>query len=447
MGEISEVDRITAWISANLGATVTSITLVPGWRPAWLVTASGPEGERRLYVRGDRPANLQTLPLRNEYEVLRLLARHGIPVPVIYGWCEDPETIIMEAVDTLPFHGGAHLDPALHAVVSDYIAIMARIHRIDVTEAEAFGFTRPTTPETLAFAYFKDNHDHYLAHKTKPEPLIEFVRKWVLANIPQHRSETALVIGDAPQFFHDGTRVTHVYDLELAHIGDPMADLASVRVRDINEPIGRMTELLLRYVAESGKPIDWAALDFHTIAAFLSVPMRVGSLVYGNEPVPAYIEYLSWYLGGARAALEVLADVRGVALAPVALVDAGPSRNAVTFDNLDMACLELPAASGRLREPEILSLAHYARRLDEAGAEMDRVDLTETEALVGEKFANLDAADAALEGFVLAAGPEQDSALVTLFYRRTMRRLQLIRDYPGPIVDRGPTPIDRSRFA
>src|SRR3546814_8915834 len=50
-------------------------------------------------------------------------------------------------------------------------------------------------------------------------------------------------------------------------VGDPMADLASVRVRDINEPIGGMTQLLQRYVAESGNPIDWPALDFHTIAA------------------------------------------------------------------------------------------------------------------------------------------------------------------------------------
>src|SRR3546814_20627511 len=81
------------------------------------------------------------------------------------------------------------------------------------------------------------------------------------------------------------------------------SDLASVRVRDINEPIGGMTQLLQRYVAESGNPIDWPALDFHTIAAFLTVPMRVGSILTQSQ-LPAYVEYLSWYLGCCRAAIE-----------------------------------------------------------------------------------------------------------------------------------------------
>src|SRR3546814_8064972 len=81
-----------------------------------------------------------------------------------------------------------------------------------------------------------------------------------------------------------------------------------------------MTQLLQRYVAESGNPIDWPALDFHTIAAFLTVPMRVGSILTQSQ-LPAYVEYLSWYLGCCRAAIEVLADVCGVALAPVADVE------------------------------------------------------------------------------------------------------------------------------
>src|SRR3546814_12883662 len=86
------------------------------------------------------------------------------------------------------------------------------------------------------------------------------------------------------QFFHDGERVTHIFDLELAHVGDPMADLASVRVRDINEPIGGMTQLLQPYVAESGNPIHWPALNYHMIAAFLTVPRSVSRRV-GKECV------------------------------------------------------------------------------------------------------------------------------------------------------------------
>src|SRR3546814_15067999 len=143
--------------------------------------------------------------------------------------------------------------------------------------------TRPVNRPDLALGDCGDTDRHYESNRTGPQPLNAFVRKWIVDHMPLHRTQTALLIADAPQFFHDGERVTHIFDLELAHVGDPMADLASVRVRDINDPIGGMTQLLQRYVDESGHPIDWPALDFNTTAAFLTVQMRVGPLMTHNN--------------------------------------------------------------------------------------------------------------------------------------------------------------------
>ncbi|MBA4094680.1 MAG: hypothetical protein C0489_11410, partial [Candidatus Accumulibacter sp.] len=83
------------------------------------------------------------------------------------------------------------------------------------------------------------------------------------------------------------------------------------------------------------------------------------------------------------------------------------------------------------------SLAHYAQRADEIGGEIERLEREEVAALLGRDFGSAEAAEAALEAFALEHGAAHEEALLRLFHRRVMRRLQLIRDYPAPIVTRG----------
>jgi hypothetical protein len=100
-----------------------------------------------------------------------------------------------------------------------------------------------------------------------------------------------------------------------------------------------------------------------------------------------------------------------------------------------------------MREAAALSLANYARRADQFGAALDRLELDDAETLLGTNFGSLGEAEDRLERFVLDAGPERDADLVRFFHRRILRRLALIQDYPGPIVSRAPTPVDRAAAA
>src|SRR3546814_9387400 len=81
--------------------------------------------------------------------------------------------------------------------------------------------------------------------------------------------------------------------------------------------------------------------------------------VCSSDLLPAYVEYLSWYLGCCRAAIEVLADVCGVALAPVADVEPVETPDSILYSNLMASCVDLPPGTGRLREAPALSLARY----------------------------------------------------------------------------------------
>lgn len=428
---------IARWVEGFLGGTVREIARLERWRPSWNVVAQTPDGEVKLHFRSDRGAGLETRPLRAEYEVLRLLQSEGIPVPKLYGWCDDPEAIVMAALEDHPFHGGADSDPALHAMIETYMTILAKIHRIDTRKAAAAGLAIPDTAEDIALAYFRLADATYVRGKAGPEPMIEFMRGWILRNVPTHRTRAVLLVADAPQFFHDGTAITAIYDLEMAHVGDPMMDLASIRVRDINEPIGGLGRLLDAYAAASGEAIDWPALQFHTLVSFMAVPMMTGSMMRIPHPHPALVEYMSWQLGAARAALEVLAEVLGIGLDETRSLEPQSTSHSVALADLVAVAEALPPPDGLLREHRALSLARYAQRADAIGPEIDRLDLADIEALLGRSFGSLAEANTALETFVHAEGPQHEAALLRLLHAAIMRRLQLLEGYPGPIVTRG----------
>src|SRR3546814_11994224 len=89
--------------------------------------------------------------------------------------------------------------------------------------------------------------------------------------------------------------------------------------------------------------------------------MRVVSILTQSQ-LPAYVEYLSWYLGCCRAANEVLADVCGVALAPVADVEPVEPPDRILYSNLMASCVDLPPGTGRFSGAPAPSLPSYLPR-------------------------------------------------------------------------------------
>jgi aminoglycoside phosphotransferase (APT) family kinase protein len=438
----SDQARLREWIEKNLSASVTRIERLSRWRPAWEVEAQR-EGERlHLHVRGDRAAGLETNPLRREYEVLVELARNGIPVPRIYGWCDAPAAIVMEHVSGIPYEGGAESDPAARRAVERYMEQLAAIHNLDVKPFVRAGLTVPASPEEIPLTYFRMADAAYQKTKTVPEPLIEFVRKWILRNVPRHRTRPALLTGDAPQFMRDGDRLSAMIDLEMAIIGDPMADLASMRLRDTIEPTGNLGQLYAHYAAHSDSPLDRAAINFHTVVNFIAVPMIAGASLRTTRPHPALIEFHSHYLSSTSCSMATIAGILGIKLPVVPRVAPKASRHADVLSDLVAQCRLLPMPGGFFRQHPVLSLALYAQRADSMGPTLDALEHDELAALLGHTPRDLASADAALEQFVLSAGPEMDAKLTEYFYRREMRRFQLIADYPSPIIERGLAPIE-----
>jgi hypothetical protein len=264
----------------------------------------------------------------------------------------------------------------------------------------------------------------YRARKRGPEPLIEFGIRWIRRNLPP-RTQLACLHADAGNFLFEGSRVTALVDFELACIGDPMADLAALRARDLSERLGDLPVGLRHYERLTGRSIDPSVLDFYTIRFCLQTPMAVAAIVRDRPVGTNLAQFLGWYLVYGRVPVELIARRAGVVVEPPTLPDPRPTRRSSAYGFL----VEVLGGAGRGASYEAdvaLRVAQYLRRADEYGAALDADDLDDVAELLGRRPADVREADAALEDLVLGASPDLDGPLARYFVRRCLREEALL---------------------
>lgn len=419
--------QMISWIERNTGGRVVRCERQGRWRPAWYVDVERNDDALPLYFRGDRGAlDHGVYPLEHEYHVLRVLEAHDIKVPHVYGFCEEPRGIVMARVP-----GRANLltvtgDAERSAILDDYMMWLARIHRIGPEPFEAAGLA--PAGDSLIMADFDRWEATYRVKKARPEPFIEFAIRWLRREPPVRTIAPTLVVGDSGQFLFDGGRVSAVIDLELAFLGDPLHDLACMRLRDLAEPLGPLAPAFARYETEMGTPIDRVALDFHTIRFAVCTPMSVSHVLAAPPGDVDLVRYLVWYVQFCRVALELMAGLTGVDLDPPPPFVPDASRFVAGFPALDAALGDVapdePQQQFRLDVAQRLSA--FLRRVAEIGAPVEAQDLDEATALLGTRPDSWVECDRALEAFVAEAGDAHDNDLIRFFHRRMSRWQQLI---------------------
>jgi aminoglycoside phosphotransferase (APT) family kinase protein len=433
--------RLCAWIEEHVGGRVVECEREPRWRPAWMLELERPDGERLpIHFRGDRGiSDHGVYALEHEFRVLQLLERDGIPVPHVYGFCEEPRGIVMERSPGRPNLGTAETEAERNSVQDHYMEILARIHALDPAPYEAADIKRPTTPEELGLSDFEVWERGFRRDKKRPEPLIEFVVKWIRRNIPVDRDRVCFVCSDAGQFLFDQGRVTALLDLELAHLGDPAEDLAGMRNRDLSEPLGDLNRAIRRYEEIIGAPVDRRIVDFHTVRFAIVTPLATAALVAAAPQGVDLIQYLCWYHVYSRAAIEVMADMQEVTLERPELPAAALTRQSSTHDFLVDKLTPKPEKDGSgfaaYEGDAAARVAEYLRRADRYGPALEAEDLDEVAALLGRRPAGWAEADAALEEFVLAAEPERDAEIIRYLYRRTLRQEALLQPVMRELTD------------
>jgi len=432
--------RLIAWLERTLGGEVTSIERQGRWRRAWMVEFAQGAETKRLYVRGARFRDPLNYPLRLEFEVMSLLEANGIPTPHIYGFCPDPQGIVMTNDPGQANLGTAATEEERRSVLDHYIEILAAIHKLDPAQFVPAGLHLPKTSEEIALHRLDNFEADYRAAKTRPEPLLEYLIGWVRRNAPAHRRRVSLVTGDPAQFLFRNGRVTAVIDFELSFLGDPIYDLTPLQIRSFMEPLGDLRRAINRYVDITGETIEGKVYDFYNVEYCVIGSLSAAELLTRSEPGEDMAQSLEWAIQGNRFPLELMAYHAGVDLPPLAPHEVLPARFAPMADHLVGSIRALQVAEGfqtYQRDRVVGRLADFLSYVAQHGPALERADIAETEALLDAKFDSWQAADTALESFVGKAGPEFDKALIPLFYRRMQRQLFLFepanRAFPTPV--------------
>ncbi|THD58560.1 phosphotransferase family protein [Phenylobacterium sp.] len=331
--------RIAAYVAARMpgtqGLTVADVEKIPGgasretyrFRLTW--REGGRDHERRLILRRDPPASLIDTERRIEFAAYRAFEGSAVPVPRML-WLEEdagplgaPFFIAEELAgfQTSPqvLFSGPY-DAVLPRLAERKWTILGEIARADPI---ALGLTEVMDAPALD-ACWRRELDHWEGvidrEEAEPQPIARAAIRWLRAHPPPPAQRLSVVHGDyrTGNFLYDAAgEVQGVLDWEMAHLGDPLEDLAW----SFN-PIWRMgrglagglvpqDEAVAVWARASGLAVDPAAL--HWWMLFNCVKGQgiwVGSaraFIDGGNTEPILI-YAAWWLLNAqdRAILELM---------------------------------------------------------------------------------------------------------------------------------------------
>ncbi len=266
------------------------------WRSAagngqetWFITVHTSAGERPLVLRRSAAdGTLNWTDREAEFAVLAAVRDAGLPVPEVLwldadGGVLDRPYFVMERLPgqpPRPLHG-----PERTALSHELGELLARLHGIDAHRLN-LALHRPRDAAAGARAELERWARRYAADRLGAMPLLGGLLAWLQANVPDTSSSSSVTLlwGDAGPhnlLVHEG-HISALLDWELAHIGDPLDDLAVAQwsCLDVLDP----DELLVAYEARAPIPVDRDALRWFRCLACVS---RTVMLLGGNR---AYVE-------------------------------------------------------------------------------------------------------------------------------------------------------------
>jgi aminoglycoside phosphotransferase (APT) family kinase protein len=420
-------DNIVAWFEAEFGGSVVELRRQTRWRPVWFATVDRDGVRDELVVRGDRTDMPLIFPLEHEMTFQRILGEQGIPVATVRGWIDEPPAYVMDMVA-----GQEHFpdvsDDDRASAVDDYLAILARIHKLPVEPFIDAGIRHPGEDEDPGLIGLARYEEHYRSLKDHHDPLLEFFLGWLRRNPVDSRGRSAPIVWDSGQFHHADGKIVAVLDLELGHIGDPMMDLAAWRMRDTIVGYGDMAKLYGRYEELSGESVDIDAIRWHHLAFTLSNQLAYSNALKNPSAASDLMTNLQWCYETNLFATEALADELGVELPTVAAQEVRSSEAGVGHMHMVRALRNVDT-DDRFVQHELRTLFRLSRHLqrrDEIGDAVAQADLDDLEQLLGARPESWQEGEAKLERFVLDDDGGNDEAILAVLHKRNLRAHMLL---------------------
>ena len=252
-------------------------------RETWLVDAEWSErGERHarpLIIRRDPTASVLESDRPTEFRVLCAAGKIGIPVPQMYWLEKDPRWLDRPfmVMERLPGVAPPVIVPPTEsnetrrALAEQFVAHLVRIHRADWRALGLDFLPVPGSGREAALMQLEWWEREYHRQKLEERPVLATALHWLARHLPE-RSEIVLVHADyrAGNFLYDGDRITAILDWEMAHLGDPMEDLAWAVLQfyssgGVCQGLLTHDEMVAAYARADGMPVDLDRLFFYEI--------------------------------------------------------------------------------------------------------------------------------------------------------------------------------------
>jgi aminoglycoside phosphotransferase (APT) family kinase protein len=286
---------LAAWLAPRLGAEAVELVDVRrrtegfSWETytatARWVAADGAARVRGVAVRREPDDGLLgPYDAAGQYRLHETLLRTDVPVPALVG-LELDGTVLgrpfyamdrVEGVVPVQWHGSASVifpdDDARRRVGLDFVDRLAEIHTVDWRSA-ALDALLPGPGEGDAATAEIDRWERFLDDSVTVEvPMLRAALSWCRRNAATSGS-TVLCHGDyrIGNFMVRDGRIVAVFDWELAHLGDPVEDIAWASLRLFRGRSPLVSQLLPadeftnRYTERTGLAVAGDVLRFWTV--------------------------------------------------------------------------------------------------------------------------------------------------------------------------------------
>jgi len=462
-GTLGLPDDLVSWIEEVGGGRLALADRMPGGarKEAWFIDLEGPDGSLTScflrYDRSDPALTKDPWTLHREATVYLALQDGPVPVPRVLGVHPVHQAMLSERVE-----GGNWFsritDPAeQEATARDFMTKLAALHSLDASALALPSFPTVSTVAEAVLAELDEWEGVLAARGGTPDPALVFALRWLRDHVPSCDGPPVLVQGDTGpgNFMYLGGRVTAVVDWELAHLGDPMDDIAWLSLRATQEPFTDFPTRLREYEALSGNAVDVERVHYYQVMAETKLQVMghrgprdgdedggEGRGGGGNDVGNGFI----YQVLHRRLWLEALAAANGLELAPAEgpqardLRDSDWMYDAVLTQLRDVIVPRTTDPLAQARGKGIARIIKYLARVGTYGPYYEECELQDLEKSLGRRPDSVVSGRADAAAAVIAGTVSDEDYILTL-WRRIARETELARPSMGVLADRHWPPL------
>lgn len=454
-------DDLVEWMEDLGGGRLTNADRKPGGarKEAWFVDLQRPDGVVRElflhYDRSDPQISKDPWTLHREAAVCRALQGSEVPMARLLGVHHSHQAMLSERL-----HGenwfSRIVDPGeQEETARDFMAKLAALHKLDPAALDLPAFPPPTTVPD-AVRHELDEWDEILrARGGEPDPALAFTLGWLRRNVPGHEGPVVLVQGDTGpgNFMYADGRVVAIVDWELAHLGDPMEDIAWLSLRATQEPFGDFPARLRDYELCSGNMIDESRVRYYQVMAEAKLQVMshrpAAGGPDGSAPGGGGRDIGNGFIYGVlhrRLWLEALSGVAAIDLTPVETPPKREKRDhewmydAVLSQLRDVVVPTITDPLAKTRSKGLARIIKYLAQVDAHGSFFEACELDDLEGLLGQRPRSI-GDGRALVAAEVRAERLGDEEYLRYLWRRVARETALARPAMGALADRHWPPL------